>query len=166
MELETENLLLREFTLDDVDAMYPILSHPEVMRFSLGVMSRQQVGEFIQRCLNEYEEHGFGPWAIIDNNSEKIIGYCGIKPQIVDDQKEIELGYRLAREYWGQGYGVEAALACRDHATQHFGLQRLIAIIEPANTRSINLIEKLNFIYEKDTIFKGFSVRIYTYRPY
>jgi RimJ/RimL family protein N-acetyltransferase len=72
-------------------------------------------------------------------------------------QPETEIGYRLARPYWGRGYATESARAVRDYALNTLRLPRLIAMIDPQNVASIRVVEKLGMHYEKDVMFEGYT---------
>ena len=160
--LETPRLRLRHFVSSDRDSLHSILGDAEVMQFSIrGVHNQKQIREFIDRQLLSYLAPGFGLYAIIHKQNDESIGYCGLLQQSVDGKKEIEIGYRLAKKYWGQGLATEAATAIAKYGREKFGFQRLICIIDPANKRSIRVAEKIGMKFESDTIYRGVSVRIY-----
>jgi ribosomal-protein-alanine N-acetyltransferase len=156
--LTTERLFLRHFRTTDDEPMCRIFCDPEVMRFSDGVKSREWVQSWLHTCLERYQAWGFGPYAIVERRNQAIIGYCGLFlfPDL-DGQAETEIGYRLARSAWGQGYATESVKAVRDHAFQMLGIKRLIAIIDPANTASIRVATKIGMKYEKDIMLEGYS---------
>ncbi len=162
--LETPRLLVRRFTLADADAVAEILGDPEVMRFSVsGPMNSEQVriktiGDYLASYDNDL---GIGRWAIERRLDGRLIGFCGLMPQEVDGHKEIEIGYRLARDAWGQGLATEAVLAVRDYAFTRLGLARLIAIIDPENVASQRVAIKAGLRYEKNFIFHQRNVRVY-----
>jgi RimJ/RimL family protein N-acetyltransferase len=161
---ETERLILREFTLDDLDDMAALFADPEVMRFSLGTKSREQTERWIKGCQEDYspERWGFGLWAVVLKEGGDLIGFCGLSRfDDIDGRPEVEVGYRLARRFWGQGFATEAALATRDCAFQTLGLTRLISIIEPANSASVRVAEKIGMTCEKQLIKWDRSVEIY-----
>jgi len=160
--LETPRLTIRHFTLEDLDALTIILGNPKVMEFSLkGPLSREETQDWLQTRLQQYEHPGFSLWALIHKTDNKLIGFCGIAPLQIDGHTEIEIGYRLDQIYWGQGLATEACEACRDYAFNKLAFSRIIAIVEPQNTRSVNVIDKLGMTYEKDTLYAGISVRFY-----
>lgn len=144
--LHTDRLLLRELTAQDVPALAAILADTQVMRHSVGgVMSEKATREFVAGCVFSYQANDFGPWAVIEKTSSTLIGFCGLNAEPVEGVEEVEIGYRLARAYWGRGLATEAATATRDHAFGCLGIDSLIAIVEPENIASINVIEKLGF---------------------
>lgn len=161
---ETQRLVIRRFVPADIDSLAPILADPEVMRFSVkGPLDVDETREMIGRARAAYREHGFGRWALLDKVSAKFIGFCGVYFLTVDGVEEPEIGYRLARSSWGRGLATEAAIACRDVAVERYGLERLIAVIEPENTASIRVAEKAGFRVERTTTYKGLAVDIYAW---
>jgi [ribosomal protein S5]-alanine N-acetyltransferase len=162
IKVETPRIILGLFDRNDLDALAPILADPQVMRFSLsGPKTKEQTQSTIERILLSYEKQGWGLYSIFHKFDQKLIGYCGFFSQQIDEQPEIEIGYRLAPAYWGKGFGTEAAKATRDYAFNQLGLTRLISIIEPENDRSIRVAEKIGMRYEKDSSFGNLPVKIY-----
>lgn len=155
---KTERLTLRRFRETDDKALACVFTDPKVMRFGDGNKSDQWIQDWIEGCLGDYQERGWGPFAVIENASGDLIGYCGLfyVPD-VNGRPEIELGYRFARESWGQGYATEAVLAVRDLAFHSLNLTRLIAMIDPDNAASIRVAEKAGMRYEQDVIFEGYT---------
>lgn len=117
---ETERLVVRPLSLDDVPALTTILSDPEVMKHSVrGVCHEAATRKFVEWCLACYESHGVGPWALVNKKGSSLIGFCGIGPEVVAGVEEISLGYRLATSYWNKGFASEAARAVLDYAFGH-----------------------------------------------
>jgi len=164
MVTSTPRLILRRFTLQDLDALARILADPRVMEFSLvGPLSRAQVRTWLfDRTLASYERHGWGPWAVIDRESDTVIGFCGLLRQEIDGRAEVEVAYRLHPDYWGRGLATEAAIAVREYAFGRPEIDRLVSIIEPANVRSIRVAEKNGMRLEKETLYRERPVRIYS----
>jgi len=157
--LTTERLLLRHFHILDSEPMYRVFGDAEVMRFGDGVQTKKRVENWLHSCLEHYyQTWGFGPYAVIEQSSRDVIGYCGLFffPD-VNGQPEVEIGYRLARSMWGKGYATEAAIAVRGFAFSILGIKRLIAMIDPANLASIRVAEKLGMHYEKEVVFEGYT---------
>jgi RimJ/RimL family protein N-acetyltransferase len=157
--IETERLVLRHFRLTDVEAMNRVFGDAEVMRFGDGVQTSQWVHDWLHRCLETYrQKSGIGPWAVEKKDGANTIGYCGLFhiPDVCG-QPEVEIGYRLARDYWGQGYAMEAVLAVRDYGFKTLAIPRLIAMIDPQNVASIRVAEKVGMRYEKDVMFEGYT---------
>jgi [ribosomal protein S5]-alanine N-acetyltransferase len=143
----------------DVEAMCGVFGDPEVMRFGDGIHTKQWVQAWLRTCLERYyQTWGFGPYAVVEKRSQEVIGFCGLFffPDVVG-QPEVELGYRLVRSAWGQGFATEAAQAVRDFAFTTLGIKRLIAMIDPSNTASIRVAEKIGMRYEKEVMLEGYS---------
>ncbi len=159
MLLTTERLLLRHLHIADHAAMCRVFCDAEVMRFGGGVQTEAWVHGWLRTCLERYyQTWGFGPYAVVEQARCEVIGYCGLFyfPDI-NGRAEIELGYRLARATWGQGYATEAAGAVRDYAFSVLSIQRLIALIDPANIASIRVAAKLGMRYEQAVLFPGYT---------
>jgi hypothetical protein len=157
--LTTERLLLRHFHILDSGPMFHVFGDAEVMRFSDGVQTKEWVQAWLCTCLERYyQTWGFGPYAVVERSSREVIGYCGLFffPD-VGGRSEVEIGYRLRRSAWGQGYATEAARAVRDFAFGTLGRKRLIAMIDPANVASIRVAEKIGMHYEKKVMFEGYT---------
>jgi RimJ/RimL family protein N-acetyltransferase len=109
--LETERLLLRRFTMDDVENLVELDSDPEVMRFITGgdpVPRATYQDDYVPWYLEQYQRYpGYGFWAAIEKESGDFIGWFHFRPQDDADLHNVELGYRLRRSDWGKGYGTE-----------------------------------------------------------
>ena len=160
---QTPRLTLRYFNPNDLDALTPILADPKVMRYSIsGVKTRSQTAEFINWMLSNYAKYGLGLYAAIHQQDRCLIGYCGLLVWYFEEIQEIEIGYRLATKYWGRGLATEAAVAVRNYAWEKLNLNRLISLVEPANVRSVRVIDKLGMKYEKNIVLQGLDVAVYS----
>ena len=157
--LETDRLLLRQFTANDHANLMHVFGDPEVMRFGDGPQSEEWVRAWLKRCIENYARgRAIGPWAVVERTSNAVIGYCGLFhfPDVCGSP-ETELGYRLARNAWGKGFATEACRAVRDHAFNVLGVSRLVSIIDPANSASIRVADKVGMRYEKEVMFDGYT---------
>lgn len=163
--LETQRLLLRQFHSFDQPALQAIFGDPEVMRYGPGVQTAEWIAAWLRDTLDGYQRLGFGPWAVVDKATSSLIGYCGLfyYPDLAG-QPEVEIGYRLARPAWGKGCATEAAQAVRDYAFNVLTLERLVALIDPDNTASLRVAEKIGMQYEQDVMLEGYTYpdRLYT----
>ncbi len=162
--IETERTVLRWFQKGDVDGIFSVLGNPEVMRFSLGgPYTREKCEEFIVWCLSRYKEKGYGLFAVVEKENNKVIGYCGFYNHSIDGKDEVEIGYRLHPSVWNKGVGTEIARAVKDFGFNEMGFGRMISIIEAENIASIRVAEKNGMKHEKDSLFKEqIPVRIYS----
>ncbi|HEY2584433.1 MAG TPA: GNAT family N-acetyltransferase [Tepidisphaeraceae bacterium] len=163
---ETVRLRLRHFHIVDGDAMDRVFTDPEVMRYGQGAQTQAWVRKWLRGCLEDYHQKwGFGLWAVVERQTHQTVGFCGLSHFAdVDGQAETEIGYRLARAYWGRGYATEAARAVREYAFATLGLSRLISIIDPRNAASVRVAEKTGLRFEKATVFRETPVSIYSIR--
>jgi len=159
---QTERLILRRLSLEDVPALTEILSDPEVMKHSVnGVCDEAATRKFVEWCLSCYESHGVGPWALIDKKAYELIGFCSAGPEMVADVEEINLGYRLARRYWNKGLASEAARAALNYVFGEKLFSSVVVIIEPEHVASLKVAEKAGFSSFDVLEFHGRPVRLY-----
>lgn len=158
---ETPRLILRQITNDDVNDLATIFADPVVMKFWPSTRTYEETKQYCDGILSCYQEYGFGLWATIYKADNKLIGRCGLIPQLVDGQKEVEIGYLLAKEYWGRGLATEAAIAIKNYGFQQLNFNRLISLIVPENIASQKVAIKNGMKYEKDTTHAGIKHRVY-----
>lgn len=143
--LETERLILRTWTYADADALFDICREAEVM---LHIGDRQpyktveKAKEFLNWAIPYQKKNGFCRWAVVDKSSGKIIGNCGFARL---DTEEVELGYLLAREEWGKGFGTEAARACLKYGFENIGFEKIIALTDLDHLTSQKILGKIGF---------------------
>ena len=158
--IETRRLTLRQLVLNDCAALDVLLGDDDVMASSeYGSLSQQEVEAWLRNEIDEFKRSDVtGRLAVVRKSDSQLIGYCGLTllPDI-DGIAEYELGYRLIRSAWGNGYATEAAIAVRDYAFTVLNLNRLVALIEPVNKRSIRVAEKLGMKYEKDVFLPDYD---------
>ncbi|MDQ2910969.1 MAG: GNAT family N-acetyltransferase [Actinomycetota bacterium] len=163
LELETERLVLRAPVPADADALAPMYADPEVMRY-VGdgrTLTRAETELSVRSMIERWEADDFGLFTTLRKNDGAVIGRVGIliwnsetwEPTTraqASGPTEVEVGYTLGRDFWGQGYATEAAGATRDHALNGLGAERLIALIIHGNTASENVARKLGLEYERN----------------
>jgi RimJ/RimL family protein N-acetyltransferase len=162
--LETSRLILREFTTCDADSLERILSDPEAMRFYPRAFDRSGVEQWIARNMQRYAKDGHGLWAMVLRSSGEVIGDCGLTIQEVDGVGEIEVGYHVRRDLWGQGLATEAARACRDFGFARLPVERVISLIRPENLASRRVAEKNGMTVWKEIVWRGLPHLVYAIR--
>ena len=164
--LETERLALRPLSLHDVDALYEVLGDAETMSYYPHPFSREETEAWIRWNLESYAEHGHGLWGMALESTGELIGDCGLTVQDVDADQFVEVGWHVRRDLWGRGYATEAGIACRDHAFESVGVDRLVSIIRPENVPSCRVAEKLGLTVWKETVRgRGWLHRVYSITP-
>ena len=149
--LETKRLRLREMTPEDIDDLHLILSDQIAMRYYPKPFDRGRTKEWIEWNLVNYKKYGFGLWAVIHKEDDRLIGDCGLTIQRVEGIDELEIGYHIMRSYWGQGLATEGAIVCRDYAFDYLKRGRLISWMHPDNIASRKVAEKTGMRLEKET---------------
>jgi RimJ/RimL family protein N-acetyltransferase len=144
--LETERLILRWLTEADAQRLVELDSDPEVMRYLNGGVAtpRELVErEILPRFLSYYERYdGFGVWAAVEKSSGAFIGWFSLRPHEESRQNEMELGYRLRRSVWGQGYATEGAQALIRKGFAAPGVERVTASTYEHNSASRRVMGK------------------------
>jgi len=162
MLFETPRLIVRALSEQDLPELAAMLADPAVMEYSVrGVCDEQATRRFYDWCRSSYEAHGFGPWALEEKARGQLAGFCGISPEQVEGQEEINLGYRLASRFWHQGLATEAVQGVLDYALTRLGLESVVVIIEPEHGASLHVAEKAGFSDYHETEFHGRRVRVY-----
>jgi RimJ/RimL family protein N-acetyltransferase len=148
--METERLILRRFTLDDAEAWLPLISLPEIIRYTgdTPATSIEQARESLRtRPLRDYEAHGYGRLAVIEKSSGRLVGFSGLK--FVSDLDDVDIGYRFLPDCWGKGYATESARPLMDHGWRELGLKRVVGTVHPDNPASGRVLEKLGLRFER-----------------
>ena len=150
--LETNRLILRHLVPEDLDHLFALYSDPDIRRyFPEGTLTYEETKEELDWFLNGHPKHPeLGLWATVHKESGQLIGRCGLLPWTIEGQYEVEVAYMIAKEYWGQGLGPEAAGAILQYGFEHLGLSRLICMIDPGNNASRRVAEKIGMTLEKE----------------
>ena len=115
MPITTKRLIIRPFIAGDFEAIHAVWSDPAVMgAIPSHAYDREQSWSRLREKFRHQALHGFSKWAVAELASGTVIGECGV--HYLEGGPDIELGYKLARAYWGQGLAAEAAQACLDWA--------------------------------------------------
>lgn len=144
--LRTSRLLLRQWRPQDIDAFAALNADPAVMEHFPAPLSRAESAALLARLTAHIEAQGWGLWAVEVPGVADCIGYCGLKqvPFAAAFTPAVEIAWRLARPYWGQGYAWEAARAALDFGFQQLGLPEIVAYTIPRNVRSERLMQRLH----------------------
>ncbi|WP_316570143.1 GNAT family N-acetyltransferase [Neobacillus sp. YIM B06451] len=149
--LETERLKFRQMEHNDIELLMEIFADPIAMQYYPSTYSREAAMKWINWNIQSYEKHGTGLWICELKENDLFVGQCGIIPQIVDGQAEMEIGYLLVRKCWGQGFATEAARGLLEFGFNELGLTRIIATIYHKNAPSIKVAERIGMKFEKRT---------------
>jgi RimJ/RimL family protein N-acetyltransferase len=144
--INTPRTVLRWISEDDIDSLYEIFSDPQVMRYwsTIPLPNREAAAELQREIAEGNESEKMFKWGVALRDSGSVIGTATLFNLNVDNGRA-ELGYAMARAYWGKGYMNEALEALVSHAFEVMGLRRLEADVDPRNAASIRTLERLGF---------------------
>ncbi len=144
LPIETERLLVRSFLPEaDSKPMFAVYGDRDVMRFIPGgaLADEAAVRSLLDRYADAQERQGFSSWAVVDRKSRRVIGDAGFG--IFGPTGDVELGYTLARDCWGQGYATEAARACLAAGLAELSTPRIIALVDEENEASMRVPKRI-----------------------
>ncbi len=146
--IETERLILRDWREEDIEPFIRHLNTPAVMRWLGGVKTREFIDFIVRgRFMRWQEERGFTFWVVERKADGALLGFCGLKranaPGAEALHGEVEIGWRLREDAWGQGYAGEAARASLDFAFGPLAAPRVVALTVEGNAASRRLMERL-----------------------
>lgn len=144
-ELETSRLRLRQWQESDFPQFAQLNADPDVMRYFPATLSENESNAMANKIQDLIQTHGWGFWAVEVKNQHQFIGFVGLNaPQ--DDLPFTpctEIGWRLAKNYWGMGYAQEAAKAALGFGFDNLGLDKIYAFTSVQNYHSENLMKRL-----------------------
>ena len=160
--IETDRLLLRMFSAEDLDELARLFSDPQVMKY-VGEgqpVSREETERALTSIIKHWQTQRFGRWAAVDKQTREFIGFGGLRslfgtPEVV---------YHLAPAHWGKGLATELARASLRFGFEDRGFDRIVAIAKPPNAASIHVMEKLGMHYEMHTRYYEIEVVQYGIR--
>lgn len=159
--IETERLILRHWSIEDVPSIVGIYGDPETMKwFARGVtFSAQELSESLKQVMEEYAYAGLGNHAVVEKATLAVIGHCGVHRG--SDDKEAEADWLIARDRWGRGYATEAAVAVISRAFKEANPPSICAVAHRENLASIGVMRKLRMAFAGECERYGFPSVIY-----
>lgn len=142
MRLETERLILRPFDPGDAEDIHVVYSDPSTFEY-LGSEPKQTIQDtldVIASVQTRLRERGLALGAVVERATGRVIGDCGL--QHLENGEQVEVGYRMGREYRGRGYTTEAVRAWLTYGLDALGLERIVAVARPENVASTRVMEK------------------------
>jgi RimJ/RimL family protein N-acetyltransferase len=160
MILETPRLLLRMWRNEDFATYEKMCADPEIMKYLGGrIFDRLEAWRHMAFLVGHWELRGYGHWAVEEKESGKFVGRIGfLNPE---GWPGFEVGWTLAREFWGKGYATEGARRALDYAFHDLDKDHVISLIHPENKNSIKVAERLGETLEGQTELLGHDVLIY-----
>ncbi|HPE12812.1 MAG: GNAT family N-acetyltransferase [Gemmatimonadetes bacterium] len=159
--LETSRLRLRELVPSDIDFVADMLTHPDVNVYYERQFTRADAQQWLDRQLERYRRDGHGLWLAVERTTAEPVGQVGLALQDVEGTRCPELGWLLARPYWGRGYATEAGRAVRGAASSRWGYASVIALVRPENEPSRRVAERVGLLPAREVEFHGFKHILY-----
>ena len=156
---ETDRLILRPLDNGDVDAIFAMRSDPEVMRFIREPQNRDESTNWVELVSSRWKTEQIGFCGILEKLSGKFVGWCGIWK--LKETGDLEIGYAVAKEFWGKGYATEAALKFLDYAFERLQPEKVVAVARPENVASRRVMEKLGMSFVKTDKFYEQTLALY-----
>lgn len=174
--LETERLVLRQFTEDDADKLEELNSDPEVVRFTPDAgkpkdytVIQTQVLPGILALYKQYD--GYGYWAAVEKSSQAFVGWFFFRPAVhalyfnpaLANESDVEIGYRLRKAAWGKGYATEGSKALIFKGFSELGTHRVVAVALAANVASVRVLEKAGLKIQNRFVYEGLGQEVVIY---
>ncbi len=152
VEIVTPRLRLRRWRPADLEPFAALNADPAVMEHFPSTLSREESEAMFGRMEEHFKKHGYGLWAVEVRGQAPFIGYIGLAVPSFEASFTpcVEIGWRLARPWWGQGLATEGARAALAYGFERLGLEEIVAFTVPGNTRSRRVMEKLGMRYSED----------------
>ncbi|MBD2771894.1 GNAT family N-acetyltransferase [Iningainema tapete] len=160
--LQFADFTMKPLQLSDLDTLAAIWLDTEVTKFlpSRGKpIPREQTEKSLAYFVEHWQKFGYGIWAIEDNSLSSMIGYCGLR--YLEELKEVEVLYALAKAHWGKGIATVATKAAIKFGFDVAKLDKIIALAFPENTASRRVMEKAGLRYEKQVHIFGLDAVYY-----
>jgi RimJ/RimL family protein N-acetyltransferase len=159
-ELRTPRLVLRQWTESDDEPFAALNANPEVMRYFPAVLTREQSDVLAERARSGIEENGWGLWAVELLEEARFIGFVGLAVPEFEAHftPAVEVGWRLARDQWGNGYATEGAQAAVAFGFDQLTLDEIVSMTAAVNERSRRVMERLGMTHEEADDFDHPSV--------
>lgn len=167
VHLQTQRLIIRDIEKTDVEGIFALDSDPEVLRFiGTPVMKeRSEAENVIAWIRKQYQENGIGRWAMEERTTGRFIGWTGLKlEKQIRPFHYYDLGYRLIRTYWGQGYATESARACLNHGFEVLNYPEISAVAEAKHNASNHILRKIGLKQGDPFTFEGKQCNWYSLR--
>lgn len=165
--LETDRMVLERLEMDHAAELMALLLDPRVAA-TLWPRSepptRAEVLDGLKAKVDHWDRYGFGMWLLRDRDSGAMVGRGGLQYTYTVGLNDVEAGWAILPDRWGQGFATELALACVEAAFMQLDLHEIVAFTLPGNLASRRVMEKAGFEYERDIVHAGLSHVLYRRR--
>ena len=160
--LETDRLIIRPLSMDDLENSYILQSDSLVMQYlGNGVRSKEEVKVWLHKAVVHQKKYGFSVGSVYEKNSGLFVGRSGLAHLDYDDAQPLEVTFLLTRNSWGKGYATELGCAIIQWAFENLTISKLIAHTNSKNERSRRVLEKIGMHYMKMVNEEGKDIVYY-----
>ncbi len=154
--VKTDRLILRPWTQEDLEPFSKLNADPRVREFFPSVKSYEESTQEYNLIREGFEQYGWGFWAASLIKTNEFIGFIGLKHvnPILPFAPAVEIGWRLAYDFWGKGYATEGAIASLRFGFITLDLNEIVSYTPVANTRSRNVMEKIGMHRSQEEDFE------------
>jgi 3-dehydroquinate dehydratase / shikimate dehydrogenase len=153
--LKTKRLILRPWCEEDLEPFARMNADPRVREYFSSILSKEVSDQHARYHRDYIQTHGWGFWAVEVPNVAKFIGFIGLEEVYFSAHftPAVEIGWRLAFDYWGHGYASEGAKACLQYGFETLKLKEIVAYTATNNKRSIRVMKKMGMIHSPSDDF-------------
>ena len=150
-ELTTDRLLLRQWKASDYEPFAALNADPAVMEHFPAPMTREQSDDFVDRMTADLDRRGFGLWALEVLETGQFIGFTGLSMTSFEAHftPAVEVGWRLSKDAWGNGYASEAARASLAYGFGPAGLDEVVSFTATTNKPSQRVMERIGMTHDE-----------------
>ena len=160
---ETERLFMRPYTMGDLHDFFRLNGDEDVMRYIRPAQNLEETKKFLQKIIDAYKEiRGIGRWAVFSKTDQQFAGSFAIIP--IENSTQLQLGYALLKENWGQGYASESVKGGLQYAFDQLGLTEIAGITYPENVPSQKVLLKNGFVFDNTFFEEDKELHIYICR--
>ena len=154
--LQTQRLILRNWQQSDLEPFAQMNADAEVMKYFPATLSRSESDALVERIENHHRVHRFGLWAVEERATGAFIGFIGLNVPTFEAHftPTVEIGWRLAKAFWGKGYATEGARSAIDYGFEVMGLTEIVSFTAQLNLRSIAVMERLGMTHQEADDFE------------
>jgi ribosomal-protein-alanine N-acetyltransferase len=156
--ITTPWLTLRPFTPTDDIPLHRILNEPNILQYfpRTDPPDIERIQGLIERQFMQWKEYHLGWWAVVPHGQTELIGWNGL--QYLPETDEVEVGFLLSKQFWGQGLATEGAKASLEFGFKTLGLPQIIGLTHPENTASQNVLKKCGMHYVERKEYFGMQL--------
>lgn len=154
--LNSDRVILRQWREEDLIPFAKMNADPIVMEYFPAILSQKESDKLAEKIQNQFQKYGFGFWVLEIPNVTKFAGFIGLNiPQFEAHFPPcVEIGWRLKKDYWGQGYATEGAKLCLEFGFNQLQLKEIVSFTAQVNTRSRRVMEKLGMTHNPQDDFQ------------